>query len=123
MLARRSITKPGELAYFLASTPLQATLADLVRIAGCHWKIEECFQSANNECGLDQYEVRRYTGWHRHITLAMLVHAFLAVTAAHAREKGEPGGTLPTSWTSHQPRFAVCWQLPTGNLLHGATIR
>lgn len=44
MLARRSTTKPDELAYFLASAPLQATLADLVRIAGCHWKIEECFQ-------------------------------------------------------------------------------
>ncbi|MFD3729085.1 IS701 family transposase [Streptomyces sp. NPDC058671] len=123
MLARRSITKPDELAYFLASAPLQATLADLVRIAGCRWKIEECFQSAKNECGLDQYEVRRYTGWHRHITLAMLAHAFLAVTAAHAREKGEPSGTLPTSWTSHQPRFAVCWQLPTDILRHRVTTR
>ncbi|MEU1371676.1 hypothetical protein ABZ454_37040 [Streptomyces sp. NPDC005803] len=60
MLARRSITKPDELAYFLASAPLQATLADWVRIAGCRWKIEECFQSAKNECGLDQYEVRCY---------------------------------------------------------------
>lgn len=113
MLARRSITKPDELACFLAAAPLQATLADLVRIAGCRWKIEECFQSAENECGLDQYEVRRYTGWHRHITLVTLAHAFLAVTAPHAREKGGPNGTRPTSWTSRQPRFAVCWQLPT----------
>jgi SRSO17 transposase len=47
----------------------------LVRIAGMRWAIEECFQAAKNECGLDQYEVRRYVGWYRHITLAMLAHA------------------------------------------------
>ncbi|MFJ4866097.1 MULTISPECIES: hypothetical protein [unclassified Streptomyces] len=57
------------------------------------------------------------------ITLAMLAHAFLAVTAAHAREKGEVSGTRPTSWTSHQPRFAVCWHLPTPALPHGVTTR
>jgi len=123
MLARRSITKPDELAYFLASDPLDATVADLARIAGCRWRIEECFQSAKNECGLDQYEVRRYVGWHRHITLAMLAHAFLAVSAAQDRQKGEPVTTHPTSWTSPRPRSAVCWQLPTSVLLGRATMR
>ncbi|GGZ19960.1 transposase [Streptomyces nitrosporeus] len=123
MLARRSITKPDELAYFLAAAPLAATVADLVRVAGCRWKIEECFQSAKNECGLDQYEVRRYVGWHRHITLAMLAHAFLAVTAAQERQKGEPATTHPTSWTSPRPRSAVYWQLPAGLLLDRATMR
>ncbi|MFI1770067.1 IS701 family transposase [Streptomyces sp. NPDC020800] len=111
VLARRSITKPDDIAYYLACTPLEATIADLVRVAGCRWKIEECFQSAKNECGLDHYEVRRYVGWYRHITLAMLAHAFLAVTAGHERQKGASNGTRPTSWTSHQPRFAVYWQL------------
>ncbi|GHJ29615.1 hypothetical protein TPA0910_40480 [Streptomyces hygroscopicus subsp. sporocinereus] len=76
------------IAYFLASAPPDATLADLARIAGCRWKIEECFQSAKNECGLDEYEVRRYTGWYRHTTLAMLAHAFLAAIAAQERERG-----------------------------------
>lgn len=52
------------------------------------WHTEECFQAAKNECGLDQYEVRRYVGWYRHITLAMLGHAFLAATTHQAREKG-----------------------------------
>ncbi|GGN19543.1 hypothetical protein GCM10011578_049510 [Streptomyces fuscichromogenes] len=52
------------------------------------WAIEECFQAAKNECGLDQYEVRRYVGWYRHVTLAMLAHAFLAATARQAEEKG-----------------------------------
>ena len=52
------------------------------------WAIEECFGAAKNECGLDQYEVRCWTGWYRHITLAMAAHAFLAVQAAGATEKG-----------------------------------
>ncbi|MFC8248258.1 hypothetical protein ACFUVZ_46625, partial [Streptomyces chartreusis] len=48
-------------------------------------------QSAKNECGLDEYEVRRYTGWYRHITLAMLAHAFLAAIAAIAAQEREGG--------------------------------
>ncbi|MEU2982747.1 IS701 family transposase, partial [Streptomyces hirsutus] len=119
MLARRSISRPDEIAYFLASAPLDATLAELARIAGCRWKIEECFQSAKNECGLDEYEVRRYTGWYRHITLAMLAHAFLAALAAQEREKGAPT-TLPTSWTSRRPRSAVSWQLNPRTAPHAA---
>jgi SRSO17 transposase len=110
MLGRRSISKPEEIAYYLACAPLDATIADLVRIAGCRWKIEECFQSAKNECGLDQYEVRRWTGWYRHITLAMVAHAFLAVLAAQEHEKGVTRPTHPSSWTSHRPSFVDYWQ-------------
>ena len=121
MLARRSIAKPDEVAYYLACAPLDATVADLVRIAGCRWRIEESFQSAKNECGLDHYEVRRFVGWYRHITLAMLAHAFLAVLAAQEREKGEARTTRPSSWTSRQPKFAVCWQLDPATVLHPAT--
>ncbi|MFJ2021900.1 IS701 family transposase [Streptomyces nodosus] len=123
MLARRSISRPDEIAYYLACAPLDATVADLVRVAGCRWKIEECFQSAKNECGLDQYEVRRYVGWYRHITLAMLAHAFLAAMTVQEREKGASRLTHPTSWTSHQPRSVVCWQLNPAALLHAATTR
>ncbi|MFE5406787.1 IS701 family transposase [Streptomyces sp. NPDC056580] len=123
VLARRSISRPDEIAYYLACAPLDATVADLVRVAGCRWKIEECFQSAKNECGLDQYEVCRYVGWHRHITLAMLAHAFLAVMAVQEREKGVPRPTHPTSWTSHQPKSVVCWQLSPATVLHAAITR
>ncbi|GAB2868960.1 hypothetical protein GCM10027074_40760 [Streptomyces deserti] len=105
MPAHRSISKPDEIAYHLACAPLDATVAGLVRVAGCRWKIEECFQSAKNECGLGQYEVRRYVGWYRHITLAMLAHAFLAVMAVQEREKGVSRPTHPTSRTSHQPEI------------------
>ncbi|MEU9315068.1 hypothetical protein [Streptomyces sp. NPDC048295] len=92
MLACRSIAKPDEIAYHLASAPLQATVADLVRIAGCRRKAEECFQSAKNEYGLDQYEVRRHVGWYRHITLAMLAHALLAVLASQDGKRGRRAG-------------------------------
>ncbi|WTU62373.1 IS701 family transposase [Streptomyces sp. NBC_00056] len=121
MLARRSITKRDDIAYYLACAPPDATVADLVRIAGCRWKIEECFQSAKNECGLDQFEVRRYVGWYRHITLAMLAHTFLAAMTAQEREKGVPRQTLPTSWTSHWLKSAVCWQLNPAAILRTAT--
>src|SRR3954454_7090081 len=123
MLARRSITDPEDIAYFLASAPLNATLADLARIAGCRWKIEECFQSGKNECCRDEGEVRRYTGWYRHITLAMLAHAFLAAIAAQERERGAPATTRPISWTSHRPRSAVSWQPNPRTTPHATTTR
>ncbi|MFD9784404.1 hypothetical protein ACFWXZ_26255 [[Kitasatospora] papulosa] len=89
VLARRSLARPEEIAYYLAFAPVGASIGELVRVAGARWAIEECFQAAKNERGLDQYEVRRYVGWYRHITLAMLAHAFLAAIAAHALEKGQ----------------------------------
>ncbi|MFC4505138.1 MULTISPECIES: IS701 family transposase [Streptomyces] len=82
VLARRSLARPEEIAYYLAFAPADTTVSELVRVAGARWAIEECFQAAKNECGLDQYEVRRYVGWDRHITLAMLAHAFLAAMTA-----------------------------------------
>jgi SRSO17 transposase len=71
-----------ELAYYLCAGPPGTTDQDLIRIAGMRWAIEECFQTAKNEVGLDQYQVRRYDAWYRHITLALLAHAYLSVTAA-----------------------------------------
>ena len=72
LLARRSIAKPGELAFYVCFGPADTTLEELVRVAGTRWAIEECFEEAKGEVGLDQYEVRRWDGWYRHITLAML---------------------------------------------------
>jgi SRSO17 transposase len=102
LLARRSLGEVGEIAYYLAYAPHGTTVAELARIAGMRWAIEECFQAAKNETGLDEYEVRRYPGWYRHITLAMLAHAFLAALAAQASEEGEPSNkttnTHPSPW-------------------------
>lgn len=93
LLARRSIAKPGELAYYVCFGPAETDLEELVRVAGTRWAIEECFEEAKGEVGLDQYEVRRWDGWYRHITLAMLAHAYLAVIRQHALEQGEKGVT------------------------------
>ena len=91
LLARRSIAKPGELAYYVCFGPAGTGLEELVRVAGTRWAIEECFEEAKGELGLDQYEVRRWDGWYRHITLAMLAHAYLTVIRHQALEPGEKG--------------------------------
>ena len=88
LLARRSVTKPGELAYYVCFGLEGTTLEELVRIAGARWAIEECFEEAKGQVGLDQYEVRKWDGWRRHITLAMLAQAFLAVARHQAAQGG-----------------------------------
>jgi SRSO17 transposase len=93
VLARRTIPKssdePAELAFYVCAGPTETPLEQLVAVAGGRWRIEECFQAAKNEAGLASYQVRDYTAWYRHITLAMLAHAYLSATRATA-EKGDP---------------------------------
>ncbi len=84
VIARRSLSRPDEISYFIAYCPAETTLDELIRVAGSRWAIEECFQTAKQEFGLDDYQVRRYPGWHRHITLAMAAHAALTVLRARA---------------------------------------
>ncbi len=108
LLIRRSITNPTELAYYLCYGPQATTDDHLIRVAGTRWAIEECFQTAKNEVGLDQYQVRRYDAWYRHITLAMLAHAFLAATAANAG-KDNPTPNTRDSSPSPSARYDVCW--------------
>jgi SRSO17 transposase len=110
-LARRSVSRPDEIAYYLGYAPLDVDVDVLVRVAGARWAIEECFQTAKNQCGLDEYEVRRYVGWYRHITLAMLAHAFLAVMSAQAAEKGDPPVRMPRSSRSLWRKCGGSWQL------------
>ena len=87
LLARRSLSDPSDLAYYLCYGPEDTPLRELVRVAGARWAIEETFQSAKGQVGLDQYQVRHYDSWYRHITLVMLAHAFLTVTTADAGAK------------------------------------
>ena len=91
MLVRRSIVKPEELAYYVCFGPEEATLEELVEVAGTRWAIEESFERAKGQVGLDQYEVRRWVGWYRHITLVMLAQAFLVVTRCQAATSGKTG--------------------------------
>ncbi|WP_443042028.1 IS701 family transposase [Streptomyces sp. B21-079] len=111
VLARRSLARPDEVAYYLAYAPNGTAVAELVRVAGSRWAIEEAFQAAKNECGLDQYEVRRYPGWYRHITLAMLAHAFLAAMASAAAEKGAAETVPALSRRSPWQKSDGSWQL------------
>jgi SRSO17 transposase len=57
-----------------------STFDQIVKAAGSRWSVEECFESAKGEVGLDQYEVRSWVGWYRHITLSMIAHSFLVIT-------------------------------------------
>jgi len=88
LLVRRS-RRDGELAFYACFGPADTSLLGLVRVAGTRWAIEDGFQQAKTEVGLDHYEVRRWPGWYRHITLALLAHAFLVVTRTTATT-GEP---------------------------------
>jgi SRSO17 transposase len=83
LLVRRN-RRTGELAYYACFAPLDTSLVGLVRVAGVRWAIEDGFQQAKNEVGLDHYQVRRWPGWYRHITLALLAHAFLVITRTTA---------------------------------------
>jgi SRSO17 transposase len=92
VLARRNITT-GELAYYRCFGPRGTRLRTLVATAGARWAVEESFQTAKNEAGLDQYQVRRYDAWYAHITLAMTAAAFLTITRATEAVKGAPPTT------------------------------
>lgn len=86
LLVRRSLDEKREMAYYVVYAPrAKAKLKRLVQIAGRRWEIEIGFEASKGECGLDQYEVRRWQGWYRHITLSLLAHAVLV--ALRVREK------------------------------------
>src|SRR5258708_3125463 len=87
ILIRRSLSDASKRSYYRAAGPAQTSLVELVRVAGSRWKIEEGFEEAKGEVGLDQYEVRGFRAWYRHVTLALLAHAILVVLRADARDK------------------------------------
>lgn len=87
LLVRRKIGEPRELAYYVVFADAETTLEEMVTVAGTRWAIEESFETAKGEVGLDQYEVRSWHGWYRHITLALLAHAYLTATRATAARR------------------------------------
>jgi SRSO17 transposase len=82
LVVRRSISDPDEVAYYLVYAPTDTPLTAIVRAIGARWTIEEVFELAKQRVGLDEYEVRSWTGWHRHTTLALLALAALVLGAA-----------------------------------------
>jgi hypothetical protein len=97
LLIRRSRRAPAERAYYFCFVPAGAALAELTAVAGLRWTIEECFQRAKTDLGLDHCEARSWHGWHRHMSLVMAA-AFLAKLAADMRRavaSGKPNKTSP----------------------------
>jgi SRSO17 transposase len=98
LLMRRSVSDPSEVAYFACGGPPDTGLADLVRVAGVRWAIEDLFELGKGDCGLDEYEVRSWVGWRRHVTLSLFALAALTVIRSRAarprrRKKGDPGSS------------------------------
>lgn len=89
LLIRRHV-ETGELAYYLCCASRETTARDLARAAGRRWGIEVCFECAKQQTGLDEYEVRNWDGWHRHITLSLLAAAFLTAVRIAASETKPP---------------------------------
>ena len=112
LLVRRSIKKPEELAYYLCLALADAVLEDLVKAAGQRWSIEICFETAKQETGLDEYEVRSWHGWYRHMTLSMLALAFLSAIRAKANNGRKKRTT--TSCPRQNPKYGGCFSSSSG---------
>ena len=95
LIARRSLSNPTDLAYYLSNAPADIPLLKLAQVASTRYTVEQCIEEAKSETGLDEYEVRYWHSWHRHITLSMMAHAWLASVRCKATEK--KGGLSP-SW-------------------------
>jgi SRSO17 transposase len=90
LLIRRSISDPTDFAYYLCGGSPATSLHELVRVAGTRWAVEDSFEAAKGEVGLDHYEVRSWQGWYRHITLSMFALAVLAVIRMKATQSASP---------------------------------
>jgi len=118
LLMRRNL-RTGELAFYRCYSPRPVPLTTLVKVAGRRWTVEETFQAAKGLAGLDEHQVRRWTSWHRWTTLAMLAHAFLAVTAATERAGCPPSPELaPLTCGEIQRLFTALLVRPTRDLAH-----
>ena len=97
LVARRSLSDPTDIAYYLSNAPVETPLLKLAQVASTRYTVEQCIEEAKGETGLDEYEVRYWHSWLRHITLSMMAHAWLASVRYKATEK--KGGLSP-SWPS-----------------------
>jgi SRSO17 transposase len=77
MLIRRTLGDVPEYSYFICNASSSARLKTLVWLSGLRWAIEQCFEELKMDLGMDHYEVRKYRGWHHHISTCMMAHFFL----------------------------------------------
>ncbi len=97
LIARRSVSDATDIAYYLSNAPADTPLWKLAQVASTRYTVEQCLEEAKGETGLDEYEVRYWHSWHRHITLSMMAHTWLASVRYQATEKK---GDLSPSWPS-----------------------
>lgn len=97
ILARRNIDDPTDLAYYFCYSNQPTSLEELVYVAASRWTVEECFQTGKNEAGLDHYQVRDYTAWYKHMTLAMIALAFLTIIKTAEEKRGSSIKTTTSS--------------------------
>lgn len=113
VLVRRTLDADQAMTAFFIFAPEGTSLADLALAAGARWNIERCFQESKSQLGLDQYEVRTWTGWHRHITLVMAAYALLVTLRRRQLKKNlllSLGGQCP--WPSRWPKCDAGWVSP-----------
>ena len=97
LIARRSLNDAQEVAYYLSNAPTDMPLLKMAQVAAQRYTVEQCIEEAKGETGLDEYEVRHWQSWHRHITLSIMAHTWLAAIRYRAnQEKGD----LSLSWLS-----------------------
>ncbi|QWA25923.1 hypothetical protein KJK32_44770 [Streptomyces sp. JCM17656] len=112
--------RPRKLAFFAVHSRAGIAAATLVQVGGMRWGVEDCFETAKNDCGLDHYEVRHWEPWHRHIALAMAAFAFLTVTATRTAATVIPDPDRPRE-TGDYAAPARTWpplHLPLDTVLH-----
>src|SRR5258708_7706344 len=119
LLVRRSLdggAKPAEMAYVLVFSPAETSLEEMVEAFGVRWTVEQCFEEAKGEAGMDEYEVRSWHGWYRHVTLSILAMTFLTVLRANegenAPEKPEQTLRIPESGANDPAQTQASSDLP-----------
>jgi SRSO17 transposase len=118
-LVRRSLSDPDDLQAYVVFAPAGTPLANLVRVAGSRWTIEVAFEAAKGEVGLDQYEVRSWTGWQRHMTLALFAQAVLTVVRRDLADLPPPRGRRQKG-RSQQAAFPTTPPPPTRRARRGS---
>jgi SRSO17 transposase len=111
LLLRRSVGDPSDITAHVCVAPSETTLQDPVQVAGRRRTMEACFKADKGEVGPDHFEVRSCQGRHRHITLACLARAFLAVMRAQA---GEPSAELQKVGPPNRPSSLALFKAQRG---------
>jgi len=90
LLVRRSLGQQAEVKYHRSNAQAEVLLEKLAQVRGGHWSVEQSFEAAKGECGLDEYETRGWVGWHHHTVLALLALWFLGLQKRRLGETRAP---------------------------------